>query len=429
MGRAVRGRTLDGADWGGASAWPVVQREQALDVRKLISQRALSINASGIRRVFDLGAKLQNPFNLSIGQPDFPVPAPIKEAAIRAINDNHNGYTVTQGISPLRERLARHLRADLGWDVDARPAGAADADKPSVMVASGTSGALLLSFLALLNPGDEVIFADPFFVMYPHLTRMVGATPVMCDTYPDFRLTAARVEPLITPRTKAVLLNTPANPSGVVATGRECEELLALCRSKGVLLISDEIYDEFTYSDAREQSSIDPSRLVCPSPARFAGAHDDVLIVRGFGKTYGVTGWRLGYAAGPRPIIEEMNKLQQYTFVCAPAPLQHGAIAALDYDMAEHIREYERRRDLVVSKLSPVTDVAGPGGAFYAFPRVPERLGLNATEFISKALERNVLVIPGNVFSRHDTHFRLSYATSERSLNGGLDVIAELMRG
>lgn len=407
-----------------------------MNVRSLISQRSLSINASGIRRVFDLGAKLQNPFNLSIGQPDFPVPAPIKKAAIDAINNNQNGYTVTQGIAPLRDRLATHLKADLGWDVDTRPAAAAEPEAPAVMVASGTSGALLLAFLALLNPGDEVIFGDPYFVMYPHLARMVGATPIICDTYPDFRLTAARVEPLLSPRTKIVLLNTPSNPAGVVATGKECRELLELCRERGVLLISDEIYDEFTYSDAREpvqssggSSGAGAARSACPSPARFPGAADSVLIVRGFGKTYGVTGWRLGYAAGPRPLIEEMNKLQQYTFVCAPAPLQHAAIAALDYDMTEHINDYQRRRDLVVSKLQPHTNITVPGGAFYAFPEVPARLGLSATDFISKALERNVLIIPGNVFSQRDTNFRLAYATSERSLTGGLDAIAELMRG
>lgn len=402
-----------------------------MDIRSLISERAMGINASGIRRVFDLGAKLVNPYNLSIGQPDFPVPAPIKQAAINAIQENQNGYTVTQGIAPLRDRLAKHLHDDLGWEVDARPAAAADASRPAVMIASGTSGALLLAFLALLNPGDEVIFGDPYFVMYPHLTRMVGGVPVMCDTYPDFRLTAARVEKLITPRTKIVLLNTPSNPSGIVASNRECRELLELCRAKGVLLISDEIYDEFTYQDAKEPSPLAHAggKPVCPSPARFPGAADNVLIVRGFGKTYGVTGWRLGYAAGPRPLIEEMNKLQQYTFVCAPAPLQHGVLAALDYDMREHIDEYRRRRDHVVSKLSPVTEIARPGGAFYAFPQVPVHLGISASDFIARALEKNVLVIPGNVFSQRDTHFRLSYATSERSLNGGLDVIAELMKG
>ncbi|MCC6322211.1 MAG: aminotransferase class I/II-fold pyridoxal phosphate-dependent enzyme [Phycisphaerales bacterium] len=400
-----------------------------MDIERLISDRALSISASGIRRVFDLGAKLKDPINLSIGQPDFPVPDPLKSAAISAIQNNANGYTVTQGIAGLRTRIAAHLKADLGWQVDTRPSAEADPSAPGLLVASGTSGDLLLAFLALLNPGDEVIFADPYFVMYPHVARMVGAVPVMCDTYPDFRLTAERVAPLITSRTKLVLLNTPSNPAGVVASESECHRLLELCRSKGVLLVSDEIYDEFTYTDAREPGARGELGRRCPSPGRFQDAERNVLLVRGFGKTYGCTGWRLGYAAGPRRIIEEMSKLQQYTFVCAPAPLQWGVIPALDYDMSPHIDAYQKRRDLVVRTLSPHTHVAAPGGAFYAFPQVPERLGLTATQFVEKCVGRNVLVIPGNVFSARDTHFRLSYATDERSLLRGLEVLAELMQG
>ena len=260
--------------------------------------------------------------------------------------------------------------------------------------------------------------------MYPHVARMCGATAVRCDTYPDFRLTAARVEPLITPRTKLVLLNSPSNPAGVVASAAECRELLDLCRDREILLISDEIYDEFTYSNAREETAVGPR---CPSPARCEGCDDNVLLVRGFGKTYGCTGWRLGYAAGPRRLIEEMTKLQQYTFVCAPSPLQWGVLPALDLDMSPYVADYERRRDMVVDRLSRVTELAEPGGAFYAFPQVPAHLGLTASQFIEKCLEHSLLVIPGNVFSSRDTHFRLSYATDERSLTRGLDVLVKLM--
>ena len=400
-----------------------------MDIDRLISERARGIDASGIRKVFDLGAKLKDPINLSIGQPDFPVPDAIKQAAAKAITENANGYTVTQGIAPLRNRLARHLKDDLGWDCDPRAASEADMARPGVLVTSGTSGALMLAFLALLNPGDEVIIPDPFFVMYPHLCRMVGAVPVRCDTYPDFRMTAARVEGLITPKTKLVLLNTPSNPSGVVATGRECRELLELCRRKNVLLVSDEIYDEFTYPDACERSEVGAGGMRCPSPGRCAGAEQDVLMVRGFGKTYGITGWRLGYAAGPRRIIEEMSKLQQYTFVCAPSALQWGATAALDVNMTDHVEAYRKRRDLVVERLGALTEIATPGGAFYAFPKVPDRLGITATQFVTRCIEKSVLVIPGNVFSARDTHFRLSYATDEKNLVRGLDALVELMKG
>lgn len=397
-----------------------------MDIDRLISDRARQIDASGIRRVFDLGARLKDPINLSIGQPDFPVPDQLKQAAAKAIMDDANGYTVTQGIPSLRRRIADHLARDVGWDVDLRPAREANPDNPGLLVASGTSGDLLLAFQVLLNPGDEAIIPDPYFVMYPHVARMCGAKPVLCDTYPDFRMTAARVEPLITARTKLVLLNTPSNPAGVVASGRDCRELLELCRSKNILLISDEIYDEFTYTDAREGTPAGPR---CPSPARFPGADRNILLVRGFGKTYGCTGWRLGYAAGPRRIIEEMTKLQQYTYVCAPAPLQWGVLPALDLDMSPYVAAYQARRDRVVAKLGQVTELASPGGAFYAFPKVPERLGLTASKFIERCLEKSVLVIPGSVFSARDTHFRLSYATDERSLERGLDILVDLMAG
>jgi len=397
-----------------------------MDIDRLISDRAKRIDASGIRRVFELGARLKDPINLSIGQPDFPVPERIKLAAIEAIRNNQNGYTQTQGIAPLRQKIVEHLKADVGWDVDPRPLAAADASRPGVMVASGTSGALMLAFQALLNPGDEAIIPDPYFVMYPHICTMVGAAPVLCDTYPDFRLTAARVEKLITPRTKLVLLNSPSNPAGVVASNKECQELLELCRAKNVLLISDEIYDTFTYTDAREPAP-NGGEPRCPSPARFPGADKDVFLIRGFGKTYGVTGWRLGYAAGPRRIIEEISKLQQYTFVCAPSALQHGAVACFDVDMSVQIADYQKRRDMVISRLSKLTEVTTPGGAFYAFVKVPERLGLTASQFIEKALEKSVLVIPGSVFSKRDTHFRLSYATDARSLERGLSALEELM--
>jgi aspartate/methionine/tyrosine aminotransferase len=168
------------------------------------------------------------------------------------------------------------------------------------MITSGTSGALMLAFQALLNPGDEAIIPDPYFAMYPHICTMVGAVGVPCDTYPDFRLTAARVEKLITPRTKLVLLNSPSNPAGVVASNRECQDLLELCRAKNVLLISDEIYDTFTYADACEPSPLGGAAR-CPSPARFPDADQDVFLIRGFGKTYGVTGDRSALGAAQTP--------------------------------------------------------------------------------------------------------------------------------
>ena len=380
------------------------------DFDALIIDRARSVDVSGIRRVFELGAKLKSPINLSIGQPDFPVPDPLKRAAIQAIESDRNGYTLTQGVPELLATISRHLAADVGWNAPSEDLG--------LIVTSGTSGALWLAFMAVLNPGDEVIAADPYFVLYPALGQVTGTSVVCCDTYPDFRLTAERVEPLITSRTKILLLNSPSNPSGVVLTTQEIRDLVDLCESRGILLISDEIYDEFTYSDAREDGK-------CPSPARMT---EQMLLVRGFGKTYGCTGWRLGYVAGPKPIVQQIQKLQQYTYVCAPSMAQAGVVGAFDVDMSSHVAAYQRKRDTVLEAFREVATVEQPGGAFYAFVEVPKRLGLSASAFVEKAIEQSVLIIPGKVFSRRDTHFRLSYAVPDKTLTAGLTILTDLMR-
>lgn len=392
-----------------------------MEIGRLISDRARGVDASGIRRIFQLGAQIEDPINLSIGQPDFPVPEPIKRAAIEAIERDHNGYTQTQGIPALRERLIEWLGHDLGWRFGS-------AGDPEVLVTSGTSGALFLAFMALMGPGDEAIIPDPYFVMYPHLATMCGGKAVRCDTYPDFRMTAERVEPLITERTKLVLYNAPSNPAGVVCDVDECRDLLDLCRRKGVLLISDEIYDEFTFDDFQSDVTVGvPKKPRCPSPARFDGAQDDVLVIRGFGKTYGVTGWRMGYAAGPSELMGHIAKFQQYTYVCAPSMAQHGCIAAMDVDMGPVVAQYKSRRDRLVQALRQWTEVTVPGGAFYLFPRVPE--GMSGTAFVERAIAKKLLVIPGGIFSEKDTHFRLSFAASESQLDRGLAVLADLYAG
>ena len=382
-----------------------------IDFDELLSSRSLAIDVSGIRRVFELGTSLEHPINLSIGQPDFPVPDALKDAAVAAILADRNGYTLTQGIDELRASITAHLNDDVGWVVPS--------DDLDMIVTSGTSGGLLLVLMATLNPGDEVIVPDPYFVVYPALTGLTGGSAVYCDTYPDFRLTAERVEPLITDRTKLLLLNSPSNPSGIVLRSDELRDLVDLCEARGVLIVSDEIYDEFTYADSREKGR-------CPSPARWT---DRMLLVRGFGKTYGCTGWRMGYAAGPRPLIEQMAKLQQYTFVCAPSIAQAAVVGAFGVDMSRQVKAYQGKRDRVLASLGAVTEVQHPGGAFYVFAKVPRGVAASATEFVEQATERNVLVIPGKVFSRRDTHFRLSYAASDDQLDEGLEILAALLSG
>jgi aspartate/methionine/tyrosine aminotransferase len=364
-----------------------------------LADRTAKFDSSGIRKVFDLAAKLKNPINLSIGQPDFPVPEAIKEAAMAAIAGDRNGYSVTQGLGELRERLQSRVDGELKH-----------ADR-RVLVTSGTSGALVLAILSMINPGDEVIVFDPYFVMYPALVGMVGGVPVFVDSYPDFRIDPARVAAAITPRTKMILLNSPANPTGAVASAEEVRALAELAAKHNIVLISDEIYREFCYDGAFS------------SPTAW---NDQTIVIDGFSKTYGVTGWRLGFVHGPAAIIDKMTMLQQYTFVCAPHPLQWAALAALDIDMSQHVADYKHRRDLVVGGLEKTGyEVANPSGAFYVFPKSPAGTG---SEFVSRAIVKELLIISGNVFSARDTHFRISYAASEATIERGLAVLEELNR-
>jgi len=375
------------------------------DVESLITDRLKRIDASGIRRVFDLAAQLDQPINLSIGQPHFDVPAPIQAATSNAIAAGHNAYTQTQGIAALREAVRERFAADFSRD--------GRWTEPTSLITSGVSGGLLLALMTCVEPGDEVLVPDPYFVMYKHLVTLAGGKAVYVDTYPDFQMTAERVEPLITERTKLLLLSTPSNPTGVVTRQAVLRDLAQLCADRNVLLVSDEIYDEFCYDTGGHDAA--------PSPAAFS---DQLLVLRGFSKTYAMTGWRLGYAVGPRAIIEQMTKLQQYTFVCAPSIVQHGGLAALEVDMAEHVAAYRRKRDMVVDALGDRFELTTPGGAFYAFPKVPT--GETGTQFVERAIKQNVLIIPGAVFSERDTHFRLSYATDDQTLAKGLDIIRKL---
>ena len=370
-----------------------------------VSRRALGVDASGIRKVFDLAAKMKDPINLSIGLPDFDVPDVVKSAAIEAIKSGHNRYTPTQGIEPLRSRLRADLSQEMGRDVG------------EVLITSGVSGGLMLAMLAVVDPGDEVIFLDPYFVMYKHLLTMAGGKPVIIDSYPDFRFPAQKVEAAITPRTKMLILNSPSNPTGVVMSEAEVKSAVEIARKHDLLILSDEIYEPFLYDYA-----LSPQSSVLPSPAKL---YDKTIILRGFSKSHAMTGWRLGYAAGPAEIIAQMTKLQQYTFVCAPSPLQHAALKALDVSMSDAVAAYRKKRDIVHEGLRGKFDVIKPAGAFYIFPKVPD--GTSASDFVAKAIENNVLVIPGNVFSERDTHFRISYATTDEKLKKGCEILRGLV--
>ena len=361
-----------------------------------IAERKKAFDSSGIRKVFDLASQMTDPINLSIGQPDFDVPEPVRAAYVDAVQSGKNSYALTQGMPVLREKLQAQLDREFQHS-DRR-----------VFVASGTSGGLVLAMLSLVNPGDEVIVFDPYFVMYPSLVKLVGGTPVILNTYPDFRIDMNRVADAITPRTKLILLNSPANPTGVTATPEEVRELAELARARNIALISDEIYRQFCYDGEFH------------SPA----AHNDqTIVIDGFSKSHAMTGWRLGFVHGPSEVINTMIKLQQYTFVCAPQPAQWAGAVALDVDVSGYVDAYRKKRDMIVAGLADKFEVVTPGGAFYVFPKTPWGTG---TEFVTKAIESNLLIIPGNIFSRQDTHFRISYAADDKVIERGIDVLRKL---
>jgi len=363
-----------------------------------LAHRTTLFDSSGIRKVFDLAAKMTDPINLSIGQPDFDVPEPVQQAAIDAIRARRNGYSLSQGVPALREKLQGQIDREYGH-----------ADR-EVFITSGTSGALMLALLAMVNPGEEVIIFDPCFVMYDSLTQVAGGEPVYIETYPDFRIDVDRVAAAITPRTKVILFNSPANPSGVVASEEDVRAIAELAASRNVALISDEIYRAYCYDGP------------FVSPVRY---NPETIVIDGFSKSHAIPGWRLGFAHGPRAVMQEMIKLQQYSFVCAPHPAQWGGVAAMDVDVSPYIAAYHRKRDMLVEGLAGLYEMVTPRGAFYAFPKAPWGTG---TEFVHRAIENQLLVIPGNVFSQRDTHFRISYAASDETLQRGIEVLRRIAR-
>ncbi|ARN57904.1 pyridoxal phosphate-dependent aminotransferase [Sedimentisphaera salicampi] len=369
-------------------------------MNNFLSQRSSMIDASGIRKVFDLAAQLKDPINFSIGLPDFDVPEKIKTAAADAIEQGKNRYSLTAGIPELREKISREVCSMYGWD---------NAD---TLVASGVSGGLLLTFLATIDPGDEVIVPDPYFVIYKHIINVLGGKCVYLDTYPDFQIDPEKLEDKITDRTKIIILNSPSNPTGAVYS-EECVKAVAeIANRRDILIMSDEIYDKFSYSGR------------CPSAADYS---ENTILMKGFSKSYAMTGWRMAYVSVQeklKGLLNEMTKFQQYTFVCAPTPFQYAALEAMDCDISDKVASYARKRDMLFEGLKGKFEITKPEGAFYMFPKAP---GMSGSEFVEKAIENNVLIIPGSVFSEKDTHFRISYATSDEKIKQGIDILNSIV--
>jgi aspartate aminotransferase/aminotransferase len=371
-----------------------------MDYKKLLAQRATEIEASGIRKIFDLAATVKNAINLSIGQPDFDVPEPLKELAIASIRSGFNGYPPSPGLPELRKLVLDHHQELHGFRPD------------DCLITSGTSGALTLGLLALVNPGDEVLIPDPHFVSYKHLTTICGGTKVFYDTYPNFQADPAKIEKLITSKTKLMIVMSPGNPTGACIPDKTKRDLADLARAKGVIVLADEVYEQFQYSG------------VCKSLSAYYP--EGTLACGGLSKTSAMTGWRLGWVSGPRDIVAEMIKLQQFTFVCAPSTAQKAALGAFKVDLSAAIAHYRQKRDLMVGSLRRCGyECEEPGGAFYLFPRVPKKYA-NSQKFVEDAIAKRLMLVPGHAFSQRDTNFRISYAASDPTLSEALEVFKTL---
>lgn len=358
------------------------------------------INASGIRKIFDKASSLKNIINLSIGEPDFDVADEIKEKAIKAIKDGFNKYTPSQGLLKLREKIAEKLLYKNNIKVTPE----------EILITSGVSGGLFLVFNTLLNEKDEIIIFDPYFVLYKQIINFIKAKPIFIDNYPHFRLSIEKIKPAIGKNTKAILINSSNNPTGVVYSKEELEKLANLAEKNHLVIISDEIYNSFIY-EGRYFS--------------VGSIYNNTITLNGFSKAYGMTGWRIGYVVAHKKIIQEMVKLQQYSFVCIPGFIQEAAIFALDYDISPYILNYRHKRDLAFSELKANFEVEKPEGSFYIFPKLKKS---NMEKFIKETLKNKVLIIPGNIFSEKNTNFRLSFATKENVLKEGIEILNKIIK-
>ncbi len=364
--------------------------------KRSMAQRIKNIEPSGIRKVFEIANQHPEYINLSIGEPDFDMPMFLKQEGIRAILEGHNRYTPTRGIPELRKVIADHLTGN----------GIQFGD---LLVTAGATGGLLVSVFAIADSGDEVLVPDPYFVAYRNIVFMAGAKPVSVSTYPDFQLRASAVEPLITGRTRALILNSPNNPTGMVYAKEELEKIVALADQYGFYIISDEVYEPFLYSD---------------SFVSLGNLSADAIVVNSFSKSASMTGWRLGYVSGPAELIDEMAMLQQYGYASTNSVAQRTALKAFEVDYEQQRSNYQRKRDMAYAMLKEKFAVHEPQGSFYIFPEAP---GQDASAFFQRALQAGVLVIPGKDFSARDTHFRISFAVDDATLQRGLETLLRLV--
>lgn len=367
-----------------------------------IAYRLSDFDSGKIRMAFELAKEIPGQIDLSIGFPEEDTPSAVKQAAIDAINDDHTRYLPTNGLIELRQAIANKLLAENG--IHALP--------EQVSVTPGLTTAILLCYLAILNPGDEIILPQPLFPPYYELAKLAGAVPVPLSTFPDFQLTAELVAQRLTPQTKALVVNSPNNPSGAVYDESELRKVAELARQHKLIIISDEIYEHFSYDKPHFS---------------LGSIYPDTLTLNGFSKAFAMTGWRIGYICGPQDIIEAINQLQQYVVFSSSSIGQYAALEALKHPPLHLKDKYKAKRDLALQVLAPdFPQIYGGAGAFYLFLKLPN--GLKDTEIVNHLSHRGVIVLPGSAFSDQDNYIRLSFAGDIGNLKIGLQRIGESIR-
>ncbi len=381
----------------------------------VLSTRAAGIKPSGIRKFFDLLDGRDDVISLTVGQPDFVTPWHIREKAIRSIEDGKTYYTANSGLPELRRAIADYLNRRFSLSYDS---------KNEIIVTVGGSEAIDMAMRAIIDPGDEVIIPMPSYVCYEPMTQLLGAVPVTINTKSGnaFKLTAQELKKAITPRTKALILPFPNNPTGAVLDAEDVKEIAEVLKDTDIAVISDEIYAELTYG--RRHVSI----------ASVPGMRERTVLVSGVSKAYAMTGWRLGYIAAPKEITRQILKIHQYAIMCAPTASQFAAVEAFnnsDEDIEYMRAQYNRRRTMLLEGLETIgLPCFEPRGAFYVFPQVTQGCKMTSEEFCSRLLNENLLaIVPGTAFGDCGEGFaRLSYAYSVRHIAGALERLEDFVK-
>jgi aminotransferase len=381
---------------------------------EFVSRRVRAIPASGIRRFFDLAGSMDGVISLGVGEPDFDTPQQLTEAAIRSLHEGHTHYTSNYGLKKLRRGVSDHLEHLYGVRYD--PAS-------EIVITAGVSEGLLLAAHSILDPGDEVLCAEPCFVAYMPCVALAGGVfvPVPTEEESGFLIRAADLEAAVTPRTKAILLSYPNNPTGAAMPREDLLPIADLAARRNLLVISDEIYDRMTYGF--EHTCF----------ASLPGMRERTILLGGFSKSYAMTGWRVGWACAPAGILEAMMQVHQYIIMSAPTPSQYAAIEALssgEDDVQAMLKEYDRRRRLIVDGFNRLgLTCIEPRGAFYAFPSV-RSTGLSDEEFAERLLrEEKVVVVPGSAFGASGAgHIRTCYAAPYEQIEEALARIGRFVQ-